>query len=397
MTTLLGFVILVVLAYVSGLFFERTKFKQTWLRGVMYSGSLYILLGFVIGPHVLELVDDKIIKDLNLIYTFVLGWVGFLIGLQMNVRGISRFTSRYYLFALFNLLFVLALTFFVLKYAYAPKINNDMEIFIFCLAGAVTSPILVGAFVRDYGKRGRITHLFQFSAAFDNVIGVVILGLFMALISNVKFFNDFDVGVLLILILTIIALLAAYFFKMLTREFTSQQEYLLLLIGLLLMVVGSAFYLKGSLLFSAFIFGAGISNFSSTPRKLFLSIQELEKPLYILLLIFAGTLVTIDINFQVVFLIYFLAIHLIAKIAAGLFSGFWLFAHYQLPKTNGLVNVGLGGLSLAILLDFHIAVASDISELFLFILIIAIIINDFIGFWYLDKVMSKFIQRERDA
>lgn len=83
MSTTLIFVAVVVAAFVGG------RAISTYAsRLQLLSGAEYLLLGFVIGPHVAGAMSHEVLAALDLFVSFVLGVMGFLVGLGLrHVRG----------------------------------------------------------------------------------------------------------------------------------------------------------------------------------------------------------------------------------------------------------------------------------------------------------------------
>lgn len=393
MTALLSLVLLVLIAYLGSIFFQKVKIRKPWIKSFAYTGSLYLLLGYLIGPNLFNVFNKEISQQLNVLYALVLGWIGFLIGLQANIKSIKRFQKEYFRFATINIIIAVVISFIALCQSYhlVDRFFNETEIFILAIAGAVTSPIMIAVISRDYKLSGRVSYLLQFAAAFDNMLGIILVGLVMSYTSDISFLNIYNPGVLIIFVSIIIGTIASYLFCLLSKDMKTDQEIFLLVLGLLLFIVGIAFYLKQSLLFMSFVFGFGIANLPVNTKKIYLSIQQVEKPLYILLLIFVGANLEFESKEYWLYLAVFIAVNLFAKMISGYFANFSMSQNSRIHKTIGMANLSMGGLSLAIILDFHLTNVSGYSQLLLFILAVSLVINDIISFKYLEK---KVVQPE---
>ena len=102
MTPLLGIIFLFILAYIGSFIYERYHLGTGWTKVLLYSGSLNLVIGYLIGPHFFGLLSDTIIGKLYVLVALVLGWAGFLIGLQAKVSELKRFQSTYYLYSGLN-------------------------------------------------------------------------------------------------------------------------------------------------------------------------------------------------------------------------------------------------------------------------------------------------------
>ena len=389
MNILLSLVFLVLTAYIGSIIFHRYPIRNNWLNSIIYSGNLYIILGFAIGPNSLNLINGKTIDQLNVLYALVLGWAGFLIGLQTNFKSLKRFRRLYYYFATSNFVIAFSLASILLILIFPLVLENlvNIEIIILAVASAVTSPIMLGIFLRENKVHGKASHLLQFVSGFDNILGVIILGFIMAIVSNLSLSNGASIGMFTIIIPIALGGVAAALYFLLAKEFIKDQENFLLLISLLIFILGITVYLNQSILFTAFLFGAGISNLPINTKKLYLNIQQVEKPLYILLLIFVGVSINSVSYKYLILLAVFIIIHFVVILISGYLSNAAIQNRLHLSKSIGLANLGMGGLSLAIILDFHLTNPSDFSNMLLFILAVSIIINDFASYKFLERIL----------
>ena len=146
MTPLLSFIILLIIVYVGSIVYKKLKVESIWFKGFSYSGSLYIIIGFFIGPNLLSLLTDDIIRQLNVLVGFVLGWTGFLIGLQAKRTEMKRYPGSYYLFSILNFFFVYCCMFLILYFSSAIKLFNlkMIHVVVISIIASVSSPILIG-------------------------------------------------------------------------------------------------------------------------------------------------------------------------------------------------------------------------------------------------------------
>jgi hypothetical protein len=139
-------------------------------------------------------------------------------------------------------------------------------------------------------------------------------------------------------------------------------QFFLVLIGFVLVIVGVALNLNQSVLLISFIFGVVLTNLPVDTRKLYQSIDNAEKPLYYLMMIFIGAIVgKISVEHLLIILIM-VVFRLAIKYLAG------NLARYPLPTLRihnsriGLPKIGMGGIALAMALDFHLSSQSNFSQ-----------------------------------
>ncbi len=388
MTSLLSIVVLVLLAYTGSRFILKWKIQNTFLKSIAFTGIIYITLGYLLSSKALNIVTVEITEQLKIVFALVLGWAGFLIGLQTKFSGLKRFPVKYYRYSALGFLIGFAVT-FLLLYGILNKwllyTIDFHSLLILSLAGAVTSPIMVAVVVRDHRVQARLSHLLQFNAAFDNLLGVLMIGIIV--LANAFLVQDsVYLTVLHGIIVLAVSIVAAGIYASLTKEKISAEENFLYVIGLLLFVVGSALYFGMSILLASMIFGIVTANISGDTRRLYQNIQQLEKPMYILLLIFAGLNLHLDVNYTLLFL--FFLVHIFAKLIAEYTANYSLGREERHEGWLGFGNIGMGGLSLAIILDFNLIYGGPFPELLL-IIITALFFQDGIALQYLEKRLIK--------
>lgn len=388
MTSLLTILILVSLSFLGSYIFNKLKSDNAFINSAAYTGIFYIIIGVILGPHAADIINQPIMKELSILYSLVLGWAGFLIGLQTNLKGLRRFPRKFYLYSTSNILVVILvslLLFFVLTNYF--KWNYGIfSLLVLTISGAVTSPILFGHFVRDYRVIPESSYLLQFNSAFDNIIGVILFGIVLA--SGNIGFNAGQAGIELLFSLGI-SILAIVMYYYLSKEFKNEDEKFLLLIGLLLVVDGAALYFNQSVIFMSYIFGFGLANTHIKTRGLLRDINQIEKPMYILLLIFVGANLTYSSPMYFAVFLLFFFIHLAGKLFSGWLTNHFLPKKLQLGPLMGMSNLGLGGLSLAMILDFHLLKQSAETGIFLFAIVLTLFIQDTMSWYYLRTVLVK--------
>ena len=395
MTPLLTLVLLVVIAFLGALVFKKYKLDNPIINSLAYTGSLYFVLGYILGPAVLDFINQKIIKELSVLYALVLGWAGFLIGLQANVKKMRRFPFKYYAYSLSNILIVLFISFGTLI-VYSFYVGGGwgiVDLLVLSIAGMITSPIIFGIIFRDYRVVPEAMHILQFNSAFDNLVGVVAFGAVIAFASINTGLGTLGFALLFSVVIALIAVAIYYF---LSPELESAEERFLLLLGLLFVVDGVALYFNQSLIFLSFLFGFGLANAPVKTRGLLQDITKLEKPMYVLLLIFVG----VNLNFTnqsiLPLLLLFFIIHLFSKIIAGYSSQFMLSQKYRFGTFNGMANIGLGGLSLAMILDFYLTTQSTEGQILLIAVTFTLVFQDAASWHYLRKTIVKKEKKQKN-
>jgi len=386
MTSLLTILVLVALSFLGSYIFNKLKSDNVFINSIAYTGLFYIFIGIVLGPFAAYIVNQKIMKEVSILYSLVLGWAGFLIGLQTNLKGLRRFPRKYYIYSASSILIVIfvSLSLFLAVNSCFKWNYGLLSLLVLTISGAVTSPILFGHFVRDYRVIPESSYLLQFNSAFDNIVGILLFGLILAAGNIVDGAVNAGIELLYSLGISAAAIVIYYY---LSKEFKQSDEKFLLLIGLLLIVDGVALYFEQSIIFMSYVFGFGLANTHIKTRGLLKEINQVEKPMYVLLLIFAGANLTYGSSMYFAVFLLFFTVHLISKLLSGVLTNYFLPDKLRLGPFMGMGNLGLGGLSIAMILDFYLKKQSADAGIFLFAIILTLVLQDSMSWFYLRRVL----------
>ena len=375
MTPLLGIIFLFLLAYIGSFLYQRYQLGTGWVKVLLYSGSLNLVIGYLIGPHFFGLLSEAIIGELYVLVGLVLGWAGFLIGLQAKANELKRFQLNYYLFSglNFSLTFIgMFSVIFLIDFMLDLSLSISL-IILTSILGTVSSPVLVGLLKEKLNLRGPFIHLVQFSVALDNMVGVICFGITMLFLN--QFFHD-DVNIIFIILSSFFfSVFMSWMFYKISILINNLHQFFLVLIGFVLVIVGVALNLNQSVLLVSFLFGVVLTNLPVDTRKLYQSIDNAEKPLYYLMMIFIGAIIG-KINFEHFLIVGILVLLRISvKFLAGHLSRY-LFKSIRIQNSRiGLPKIGMGGVALAMALDFHLSSLNDFSQIILFIVAAMAITN----------------------
>jgi Kef-type K+ transport system membrane component KefB len=185
------------------------------------------------------------------------------------------------------------------------------------------------------------------------------------------------------------AVLGLVFTAFLTRD-TEDDRILTVVIGMVVFTSGLAYYLRLSPVVVNFVLGivlAGICAHSVQVRRM---LQSVERPLYVLLFLFAGTRISLDLPWWApVAPLTWLALRAVGRQLGG------LLAHRLVPATRGQPVLGPvlwapGALSAAMLLDFHQVFGGAVeASLVGFTLVVGIVISEAVAYrlarsWLID-------------
>ena len=394
MTPILGFLLVVVMAFIGSLYISpRLNLANPWVSGLIVSGIPYVLLGLLLGPQISNFLNKSILNSLEPFLSLALGWVGILFGIQLRWKNLKRFprnyliiTSTQSLTAFAVILLSCAGFFLLLKSPFAGQIWKGA--LILAALGCVTAPLTVSRAILIHKARGKLTHLIQFIASLDTFWGILAAGLFFSFFYphlNYAFHSGWSR-----LLLTVgIAVMVGFLFRFLLLNRFSQEETFLLVLGLVIFTSGIGFYLYVSPIFLNMVVGMVLAQFRRESEKVIRVLAIAEKPIYLILLIFAGALWDFSFLPTVLLILLFLAARFLGKWLGGYIAVRSVDCAFPVPRRLGLVLTSFGGVSLAIAFNYKLFFPDTSGNLIISAAIVGIILFDEFAAWSTLNILKR--------
>ncbi len=295
--TVLGLVVLVVLVWLASLPGVRRLEEMVGLSQVLTAGFAFVALGVVARHPAVGVLTDDILDDLTPVLHFALGWLGLVIGFQLDVRTLDRMPAGTALtvfveaFAPFT---VIAIAGALVMILFGEPFRDPLFLrhaIALGAAGAVSVTALrarPGPFQPDEPKELTLARI----DSLDEIAGVVALAVIGAFFRPVWVHWRWELPgtVWLFVTLGMGAAVGLLVYAM-VRERTTSAEFLAILVGSVALGSGMAGYVFLSPVVICFFAGAVLANFPHEGRERFGSILSmLERPVYYVLLTIAGAL-----------------------------------------------------------------------------------------------------------
>lgn len=397
MKAFFAFGLLVLIAFLGSRFlFKRKKFLNP-LNYFILSGLVYIFLGFFLGRHGLNVLSPQVLKSLNPLLSFGLGWIGFLFGFQLEFRYLRKFPQKFIALSFFQFLFV----FFLVGFSLVLVLNLfflSQNSFLFYglavgfgLLVSLNSPSLLNFASSMIPKKGNYYYLARFLVSVSGFWGICGL----ALISSFWHFpfferNVFTNGLIILFSLIIFAILLGCIFHFLTRKKAFEKDLFVFLLSLVFFASGAAFYFNLPPLFICMIMGMTFSNLTRIQEKIYSLLFSTEKPFYIIFLILIGALWELHFDYKTAVLIGLL---LILKPLGFLFPlrslGVLLRFPFPLPSLFGLSFLSPGGIGVAFAISIKLIYSLPLADMFLSVALLSIIISELLSPWMLKKSLLR--------
>jgi hypothetical protein len=333
-----------------------------WLarRFLVVSGAEYLLLGILVGPHVSNLVSPSVVSGFAPFMVLTLGWTGAVIGTQFHLPTLLRVRAHYYRTAFLEALLTLVVVgavmtaAFILQFDLAPAVAMVPGIALGAI-GASSSLWGIALITRRLTHRAAIVRQLEVAAAVDAFVGITAFGLLLCLVHEAppRAARAPTATEWVAIALGIGAVGGALFHLFLRGERKPDRLYIAL-IGALTLASGAAAQLRLSPLLPTMLIGAILVNTSRNPETIRRALGNVQRPLYFVLLVFAGAAWRPSREAWVLPVLLFLSIRTAAKMGgadlAERLGGMW----HTLGPDWGRALLGQGRLAIAIALDYLI-------------------------------------------
>ncbi len=320
--------------------------------------SVYLLVGLILGPHVLRLVDTGVVERSSAVPELLLGFVAFMLGERLTTRAIARQGPLFPLLAGLALVFPFVLVTGATFYGLQAPAREAVVLGLFAMAGAPATVLAVGSELSASGTRH---DLLATLAALDNVIVVVAYGVAAPfLVAGVT--QSWTVGAALIEVAVTLAgglaigLVAGMVLSFMTAGAKEEHAGRSMAAALLVVVtvVASAHLLGASGLIACAAAGVAVATAQEkrrTDHSTFQALSGLEGIVYVFFFVFAGTeLVPGALLSAGVLAVVYITLRAGAKIGAGVLGGLlrrdppreaWLLGVALLPQAGVVVGLAL--------------------------------------------------------
>lgn len=354
-------------------------------RHLLFTGTEYIVLGIILGTQGLNLLDQETLYKMDSFLLFGLAWIGFLFGLQFELRLLRNLPKFYFSITAIQSF----ITFLIVSTGGYFLLNQFTQLsgeFVFLSAvtlGATASCTAQSAIAivgRNYNIQNKgLLELLRYLSSVDGLFALTFFALALSIMADLRTgsFELFE-AIQWLGISIVVGTIPGFMLVVLSRSRFSQQEYALFLIGIVLFCGGLAHQLEYSPLISGVICGVITANFCRHRLRALQIVAKAEKSIYIILLLILGAVW----HFKVDYSLFLGLCYFILKIAGKLFGVYLATSiykpQYKVPRTLGLGLVSEGGLVIAILLNFRLLYPA-ISDSLITIVVLSILISELVS------------------
>lgn len=389
---------IILLAYLGGIWAFRVKRFSARLQPFFIIGIEFLILGILLGPYVTGLVTDKTLEVLRPLISILIGWIGLVFGLQFNFREMRVLSRSNYIIAIvqaaFTFVIVCILFIYLLHWTVYPEVTLKSLFPLVVTLGAaasVSSPAVIAAISHHMRADGIASRLLRYVSSIDGIFGIVAFGFLVPFfhlhyqIFGFELLNPWQ----WFLFSIFLSLTIGFLFHMLTLSKPSDAELLAMLIGILVFTAGACYFLNLSSLFVCFLVGLILANLSTNRERFYRILVLKEKPIYILLLVLAGSLYQVVPATGVILGAVYVCIRLFGKIVGNTVALSFYKGLFNHPTKLGVGLISQGAIALAIGIDYYFIYQDWSAKVLISILVTAIFINALLGPAILERLFIR--------
>jgi hypothetical protein len=358
--TILGLLALLALAYLGGHPRVRRLEQTLGISQVVTAGFPFVALGLIARLPSVGVLDDRVLAQVTPLLQLGLGWVGFLTGYQFEVRSLDDFPkgTAAFVSAMTSVPFVIVVAACGgLLLAFGQPWQDAVflrDAVVLGTAATITAPI-AKALARERGVASGTQAVLTRLGLLDDIAGIVgllFLGAYFrpatpdiawALPGTAWLFVTLGLGVSVGIVIYLVL-----------RRPATNVEQIALVLGSIAFAAGLAGFLRVSPVVVCFLAGLLLGNlpgdYRSNVKKV---LRLLERPVYLVFLVFAGALWNVGDWRGWVLVPVFVIARLVGRAlglrAAARTEGASELAH----GTVGVVAAPMGALSIAIVISFQ--------------------------------------------
>lgn len=354
-------------------------------RSILLTGTEYIFLGALLGAMGFNILDSQTINSLEPFLLFGLSLVGFLFGLQFEIRQLKNLPLYYFtitaLQALITFLIVSIPTYYILlHFLTLPKSFILMASITLGSTAACTAQSSLAIVSQNYIiKNIKLLKLMRYISGVDGLFSIIFFAGALCIIPRGDFLGfNFLASFQWIFVSATTGLISAVILILLSQRNFTQQEFLVFLIGIIMFCAGLAYKIQHSPLVSGLICGIICANYCRHRLRALSIIVHSEKSIYIILLLLLGATWKLEFNYSILITLAYIVLRIIGKVL-GTFTAITAYKPtYHVPPALGLGLLSEGGLAIAVIVNFKL-LYPDVADPFITVIILSVFFNEFLS------------------
>ena len=316
------------------------------------SVSGYIVVGLIIGPSFINLINAEDILSFSIITEMALAAIAFSIGNEFLLADMKKVGKDALIITVGEVFGVVLIVFLVMFFIFKQSLEFSMVI---ASMSAATAPAGIVMVIRELKANGPLVRTILPVVALDDALGIMVFGVALSLAkmtSGVATYSVFqiistpliEIGGALILGF-IIGIIMTYVCK----KAKGKEELLSITIAFVLLGLGASNFLNVSPLLTAMMMGGTLVNLKQNSKRVFGALNDFTPPIYILFFTIAGASLNIKVLSSVGLIgAGYIISRALGKIAGATLGAKLVGAEEVIVKYLGMSLLTQGGISIGL-------------------------------------------------
>lgn len=372
MNDILALSLLILLGYISGRVMEFIKLPA--LTG-------YILVGFLLGPSISNVIGISTIEKFDFIGLIALGLIAFIIGSKIEIRALKELKENFIFITVFQALVTFAL---VSVGVYFFICSLPIALILGAISSA-TAPAAVFGVIEEYKAKGPLTSTLLAVVAIDDALCLLLFGGVTAVVTIITGVGAGDVWHVINFTLfelfgsLAVGAIIGYSIDYIIGKAQDIHKVIYITIGLVLLGCGLSIKFGLSELLTNMVAGFVIVNTSNRGKELFGFTEKAEEPILILFFALAGSQLQIDaIHKTWILVLIYVCMRWIGKIFGGMLGAWLSKAPKVVQKYVGLGLVPQAGVAIGLIYIVKEKMP-EIAAVVIAVVLTSTFINEIIG------------------
>jgi Kef-type K+ transport system membrane component KefB len=374
----LSLILIVAAAYLAA----HVLFAWLAARYRIVSGAEYVVLGILLGPQVSGFMSADVIASFAPIMILALGWTGAALGMNFYLPRLIKIPGATYTIAILEavLTFGFVASLMLVAFSWAFDMSYAKVILPALSLGAIATATSSVATRGSTDPIHPVAQQLETTASVDGAIAIVSFGLLLCIVHvQVPVADRWMTATEWAAIAIGIGFVCGSLFHLFLGHERNPDRLFIAMAGAIILASGAAAYLRLSPLLPALIIGAILVNTSDHREELQRLMSSVEKPLYFVLLLFAGASwqpSQFDWHLPVFLYVF---VRLAGKIGAARLSARMSGDRALLARDWGRGLISQGTIALAIALSYSLNDNELVPNVVFTAAIISVITTDFFG------------------
>ena len=394
--------LLLLLVVVGAYFAAHVAFERLARRWAVLSGAEYLALGILLGPSVSGLIDADMLDRFAPVMTLALGWMGASVGARYYLPAMVRVRAVFYKVAFLEATLALVaaggLMAGVLMLVFRLPLEDVLPsaVALGAIAAAASPSGVAFAARRIVRRGGPVVRQIEVAAGADAFVAIAAFGVLLCVINRpTSAWGRAPTPTELAVVSVAIGVVGGALFHLFLGDERKIDRLFVGLAGAIILATGAAAFLQLSPLLPTMLIGAMLVNTSRTRDEIRETLAKVERPLYFVLLLFAGAAWHVEGRYGwIAAILVFVVARFLIKLGSARLAARANGALPALGRDWGRALLGHGEVAVAIALNFHVYHESrPLADVVFTAAIVSVLVTDLLAARRIRALFGTGIQK----